>query len=115
MTVNHSGTTVRYASHRRKGSAEFQASYGPIAPVQLRAKGTLENWLTERYCLYTVANGDVYRAEIHHHQWPLQNAAAEIQLNTMTIAAGVPIPQLAPLLHFSRRLDVLIWPLHKAR
>src|SRR5690349_24987229 len=42
--------------------SQFQANYGPIAPVQLRAKGTLESWLTERYCLYTVANG---RSEEH--------------------------------------------------
>src|SRR5436190_21112112 len=39
----------------------------------LRQAGTLEHWLTERYCLYTVANGNVCRAEIDHAQWPLQD------------------------------------------
>ena len=114
MTVNRSGDTINYSSARRTTKAEFQASYGPTAPVQLRARGTLEHWLTERYCLYTVAKGDVYRAEIHHHPWPLQNAAAQIEVNSMTVAAGIALPQLPPLLHFSRSLEVLIWPFRKA-
>jgi uncharacterized protein len=114
MTLNRSGDIIHYSSARRTTKAEFQASYGPIAPVQLRAKGTLEYWLTERYCLYTVANGAVYRAEIHHYPWPLQNAAAQIAANTMTTAAGIALPQFPPLLHFSRTLEVLIWPLRKA-
>ncbi len=84
-----------------------------MGAAQLRPAGTLENWLTERYCLYTVFSGSVYRAEIHHQQWPLQNAEAEIQLNTMALAARIPLPDENPLLHFSKKLQVLIWPLHK--
>lgn len=115
MSVNISGDTVHYSSIRRNTSVEFQASYHPVAPVQLRTPGTLEHWLTERYCLYTVSNGRVYRADIHHHPWPLQNAAAQIRVNRMALAAGIDLPQLPPLLHFSRRLEVLIWSLKRAR
>jgi hypothetical protein len=43
--------------------------------------------------------------------WPLQDAEAEIEVNTMARAAGITLPDVRPLLHFSRRLDVLIWPL----
>jgi len=77
----------------------------------LRRPGSLEHWLTERYCLYTVSGGTVYRAEIHHPQWPLQDAEAEIQSNSMAAAAGIELPPVEPLLHFSKKLDVLIWPL----
>jgi hypothetical protein len=55
----------------------------------------------------------VYRSEIHHEQWPLQDAEAEIQENTMAAAAGITLPNSAPLLHFAKRLEVLIWPLAK--
>ena len=113
MGMNRSGDTIRYTSNRRNSNTAFRASYGPVAPVQLREQGTLEHWLTERYCLYTVANHKIYRAEIHHCPWPLQDAAAQIDFNNMTAAAGIPLPQLPPLLHFSRRLEVLIWPLRE--
>jgi hypothetical protein len=114
ISVNISGDTIHYSSTRRNATAEFKASYHPVRPVQLRTPGTLEHWLTERYCLYTVSLGSVYRSDIHHPPWPLQDAAAQIAVNTMTLAAEIPLPQLPPLLHFSRRLEVLIWPLKTA-
>jgi hypothetical protein len=32
----------------------------------------------------------------------------------MAAAAGITLPSGIPLLHFSKKLDVLIWPLKKA-
>lgn len=113
MSVQVSGNTVSYSSRRIKGPAELQARYGPVAPVELRKPGSLEHWLTERYCLYAVAKQQTYRAEIHHLPWPLQDAQAEIQKNTMAEAAGFSLPSTKPLLHFAKQLQVLIWPLKK--
>jgi uncharacterized protein YqjF (DUF2071 family) len=73
----------------------------------------LEHWLTERYCLYTVFRGQVYRCDIHHVPWPLQSAAAEIRVNTMAAAAKIDLPSTPPLLHFARKQEVLIWPIHR--
>jgi uncharacterized protein YqjF (DUF2071 family) len=103
-----------YHSSRERNPAEFHAQYRPTTAVQLRAPGTLDHWLTERYCLYTVAHGTVYRAEIHHQPWPLEDAAAEFRTNSMASAAGISLPATPPLLHFSKKLEVLIWPLKKA-
>jgi uncharacterized protein YqjF (DUF2071 family) len=111
MRVNGTGHNVTYNSRRNQGFAELQASYRPLSPVQLRQRETLEHWLTERYCLYTVHRGKVYRGEVHHAPWPLQNAEAEFQKNTMAEATGIYLPDCVPLLHFSRRQEVLIWPL----
>jgi len=105
---------VVYSSSRRRANAAFRGRYGPCAPVQLRQPETIERWLTERCCLYTVHRGDVYRGEIHHLQWPLQDARADIEINTMAAAANIALPDTPPLLHFARRLDVLIWPLRRA-
>jgi len=74
----------------------------------------IENWLTERYCLYTTHRDQVYRGEIHHQPWPLQDAEAEFEINTVAAAAGIPLRSTAALLHFARRLEVLIWPLRRA-
>jgi uncharacterized protein YqjF (DUF2071 family) len=113
MSCEDRGGTILYSSRRLKSAAEFQGSYRPTAEVRLREKGSLEHWLTERYCLYTTHAGDVYRGEIHHQPWPLQDAAAELETNTVAAAAGISLPGAAPSLLFARRLEVLIWPLRR--
>jgi len=45
--------------------------------------------------------------------WPLQDAEAEIEANTMAAAAGITLPDVPPLLHFSRKLEVRVWPLRR--
>lgn len=106
--------TIHYASRRFESEAEFRGKYRPTSEVRLRKKDTIEHWLTERYCLYTVHQDQVYRGEIHHQPWPLQDAEAEFESTTVAAAAGVALPVAAPLLHFARRLEVLIWPLRRA-
>lgn len=109
--------SIRYNSdrtHRHAPDARFNAEYAPIGGIDYAKAGTLEQWLTERYCLYTTdRRGRLYQAEIHHLPWPLQTAECEIRANTMARAAGLSLPDDEPLLHFARRLDVLIWPLHR--
>jgi uncharacterized protein YqjF (DUF2071 family) len=37
------------------------------------ASGSLDSWLTDRYCLSAVDDaGNLYRGEIDHDRWPLQ-------------------------------------------
>lgn len=115
MSAQPDGDGIRYDSRRRQAQAEFRGHYHPRGDVRLRNRGSLEHWLSERYCLYTVHASRVFRAEIHHQPWPLQDAEAEIEINTVAGAAGVVLPPSAPLLHFARRLDVLIWPLQQIR
>lgn len=113
MQVQERDGWIEYESTRVAGNARLRARYRPVKPVQLRSPGTLEHWLSERYCLYTASADSVFRAEIHHEQWPLQDAEAEISENTMASAAGITLPQTPPLLHFAKKLEVLIWPLRK--
>jgi uncharacterized protein YqjF (DUF2071 family) len=90
----------------------FSGRYRPLdVPPRRVEKSSLEEFLVERYCLYTTDDdGRLFRAEIHHEPWPLQDAEAEIELNTMP---PIALPDEPPLLHFSRRLDVVIWPLER--
>jgi uncharacterized protein YqjF (DUF2071 family) len=99
-----------YSSRRRSGKrAELVGHYVPIADVQPPRPGSLEHWLVERYCLYAPHRGRLYRADIHHVPWPLQAAKAELDVNTMAEAAGIRLPDVAPLCHFAREIDVLVW------
>ena len=108
---------IHYSSRRtsdRAPGAELVARYRPAGPVAPPVHGTLEYFLTERYCLYTVDGAfRPYRLEIHHPPWPLQRAEAEITVNTMADAAGIRLPSMAPLLHFSKRQDMVAWPLQQ--
>ena len=104
---------ILYNSQRRMGGAEFRGRYRPIRPVELSVPGTLEHWLTERYCLYTTVGPELFRAEVHHQPWPLQASEAEITMNTMAEADGLSSLTGDPMLHFSRKLEVLIWPLRR--
>ncbi len=60
--------------------------------MRLREKGSIEHWFTERYCLYTTHDNQVYRGEIHHLPWPLQDAEAEFETNTVAAAAEISLP-----------------------
>ncbi len=80
------------------------------ARLRSRWLGTLEYFLTERYCLFTVnRSGKVLRVDIHHPPWTLQPADAEFSDNTMAAAAGITLPDTAPLLHVAGRQDVVAW------
>lgn len=113
--TDHGRTRYRsLRTHRHAPPAAFIAEYAPIGDVVPAQRGTLERWLTERYCLYAFDRRQrVYRGEIHHAPWPLQPAEAEIERNTMARPHKIALPGAAPLLHFSRRLDVRIWPLRR--
>jgi hypothetical protein len=88
----------------------WEATYQPEGPVWQAEVGTVEHFLAERYCLYsTDSAAALYRAEIHHPPWPLQDATAEVATNTMP-PDGLEVAG-EPLVHFSGRQDVLIWPL----
>ena len=114
MTCRLTGGEVRYGSvrtHRGAPRAWFAGRYRPVGGAVDSSPGTLEHFLTERYCLYSASErGDVYRGDIHHHPWPLQRAEAEVESLAMTAQIGVTLPETEPLLHFSRRLDTLAWP-----
>jgi uncharacterized protein YqjF (DUF2071 family) len=112
MRSRRAGDTIHYRSHRtHRGAspAEYTATYRPIAPVAYAWPGMLAHWLTERYCLYTVNHGRVYRGEIHHLPWPLQAAELETACDTMAGAHGILLPDVPPLLHYAHRQEVRIW------
>jgi uncharacterized protein YqjF (DUF2071 family) len=111
MSVTPDGGHVRYESRRSdESAAALSGSYRPAGPPSPPAGGSLEYFLTERYCLYALDHRAApYRLEIHHPPWPLQPAEADLTRNTMAQAAGLSLPDMKPLLHFSKRQDMVAW------
>jgi uncharacterized protein YqjF (DUF2071 family) len=117
MSSACSGNVVRYTSlrtHRGAPAAAFRGAFQPTGPIYHASPGTLDHWLTERYCLYTTdRHGQLWRGDIHHARWPLQPATVEVEVNTMTQQLGLRLPDTRPLLHFARRLEVVAWKLKR--
>lgn len=100
-------------THRGVVGARLVVRYRPVGPVFRSEPGSLEHWLTERYCLYsTDGAGRVYRGDVQHDPWPLQRAEAEIQQCDMTRLLGwSPSAATSAHLLFSRGVTVTArWP-----
>jgi uncharacterized protein len=106
MSHRRVGDHVHYESAR--AGAAFSGNYRGHGQLFQAEPGTLEYFLTERYCLYTEDGGRGYRAEIHHPPWDLQPGEARIDLNTM---APVALRDEEPHVLFSPRQDVVVWAL----
>jgi uncharacterized protein YqjF (DUF2071 family) len=109
MSATPNGEWIDYECARiDEPGRVFSGRYRPIGPTINAEPGSREAFLVERYCLYTTdEQARLRRAEIHHEPWPLQAAEAEIEL-----ASIAPVELTGdPILHFSRRLDIVIWPL----
>jgi uncharacterized protein len=112
MRMREDAGAIDYTSRRRHPGApeaEFAGRYRPTGPVFVSTPGSLDYWLTARYCLYAADRaGRPFRGEINHPPWPLQPANALIAANTMAAAHGIELSG-PPLLHFSRRVDMVAW------
>ncbi|HEV2769350.1 MAG TPA: DUF2071 domain-containing protein [Solirubrobacteraceae bacterium] len=117
MTCAANDQGVAFASRRTSSDgppASFSARYGPTGEPTFAEHGTIDHFVTERYCLYTLDEaGHILRATIHHPPWPLQPAEARIEHNTMTAGLGLCL-EGQPLLHYAERQDVVFWTLEHA-
>lgn len=113
ISIKKEKNVVHYNSNRLKSDKtfEFIGKYMPTSPKFNAMKGTLEYWLTERYCLYTSHRNRLYRCDILHEPWDLQHAEGEIFTNTMIDIDGLDISNINPLMHYSEHIEVLTWGL----
>lgn len=108
MSLTHRDDRILYRSERP--GAELSAWYRPASEPYLAQPGTLEHFLTERYCLYARKPDDsLWRNEVHHVPWPLQKAEAEIETNTMFAFHRLRVEGPPALLHYAHRIDVVVW------
>lgn len=117
VSFRESKSGIHFSSKRTQRNAppaEFSTTYRPCSPPHKSQPGTLEHWLTERYCYYSVSRSrKVYRCETHHLPWGLQRAEACIEKNTLLSSHGFELPEREPLLHYARYMEARIWPLRR--
>jgi uncharacterized protein len=111
MSIRREVGGIVYESRRREApEVGLRVRYAPTGAVAEARPGSLEEWFTERYCLYTEIAGACWRLEIDHAPWPLQPAKASFDELTLADPWAFPLSG-PPLLHFSARQDqVRAWP-----
>jgi uncharacterized protein len=116
MSLQQEGSTIRYSSIRndwRGAAAALKAAWTIGDPLAQARSGTIEFFLTERYCLYSYHRDQLYRSRIFHPSWPLRSATLEDYQSTMIESQGIPTPRGTPLLHYAESIAVDIWPLRQ--
>lgn len=118
MHLEQEGDTIIYASERTEDdapAANFKATWKIGAPLPQSEPGSLDFFLTERYCLYAAEDEKIYRLRIHHPPWPLQQAKLSSYDSTMIESHNLPTSQTEPLLHYAEALHVEAWPLERQK
>lgn len=88
----------------------YAVRYQPQGETFSTPDGSLEAWLTERYCLFSLdKKGQLYTADIHHPPWPLQYATATITYNTLPEVYGFLRLPGAPHLLYCAAQEMLGW------
>ncbi|MCC9600945.1 DUF2071 domain-containing protein [Stieleria sp. JC731] len=104
--------TIDYQSHRThrgESAAEFDASYRVAGEFQPAQSGSLEHWLTARYCLYSEnKRGQIFRGEIDHPPWSLAPATYTEHTNTMGSGLGLDFAG-QPHLLVAEPVEVQAW------
>lgn len=98
-----------------EGPVKFEVAYAPEGEAARARPRSLDEFLAERYCLYTENRGRFYRIEVHHQPWPLLRASVEIRENTLAAPLGLALPAKPDLCHFSRTVKMLAWAPEKIR
>lgn len=116
MSLEQEGDEIVYASERTErdeAKAKLNATWRIGETLDYSHPGSLEFFLTERYCLYTKHKQKLYRASIFHDPWPLRKATLSSFDSNMIEAHGLPTPKDEPLLHYAEEISVDIWPLEE--
>jgi uncharacterized protein YqjF (DUF2071 family) len=113
MHLDTCDTMVHFRSRRtdrRTPPAEFAATWTVGKRIAEAKPGSLEFFLTERYCLYAARGRRLYQARIYHRPWPLATAEVTHLASTMTLAHGLTCMGGAPLVHaLVEPIDVEVW------
>jgi uncharacterized protein YqjF (DUF2071 family) len=116
MSLKEDGRKIVYHSRRTHTDAppaEFDATWKIGDALAESQPGSLEFFLTERYCFYTVSGEHVYQCRVHHAPWQLRAAEVSALKSTMIESHKLPAPKGKPLLHYSEEQTVDVWTLEK--
>ena len=95
-----------YKSVNQSKAFQLNAVFETGNPVN--NKTPLDIWLTERYCLYLGVNNQLYRYQIHHQPWELQEVQLK-SLETVYTIGNISLNRPPDLAHYSEGVQVIAW------
>ena len=116
MSLEQRGDKIIYSSRRTQTGApraDFDATWEIGDALPTTSPGSLDFFLTERYCLYSARGGRLYRCRIFHKPWPLRRAELHALRSNMIESHGLPTPAGEPLLHYAEAVRTRIWPIRE--
>jgi hypothetical protein len=115
MRFSRVGDTLRYKSHRCRSSGDFTRLVARIAETAApfhAQSGTLEQFLVERYLLYTAgANGRLWRGQVYHRPYLLQPAELLESTESLLAANEIYVSDAPCHVLYSAQVDVEVFPL----
>jgi len=102
-----------WKSERKSDGVKLEGETTTKGSLVKAKKGSLEEFLFERYCLYVSKKNLTYIAYTCHEPWEYQEAEVKIKVNSLTDSYGLGIenPLNPDLVHFSKGVEVLTWNL----
>ena len=100
-----------FASERADSAgdpARFAATYRLTGEPFRAAPDSLTAFLVERYRLYVVRDGTVRCARVEHDPWPLRDAEATVQADSLLTAAGLPEPADDPVVQYTPGVEMTV-------
>lgn len=95
-----------YCSKNSGRNLELKATYTVGPPIEPRSG--LDYWLTERHALYEQNGNELHRIDIHHKPWPLQHMKIASRITGYPLI-GSPVANAPDLVHYAKRINVLVW------
>ena len=96
----------RVISNNTNSNQRLDINIGRTRP--LAEKTPLDFWLTERHSLYEVSDNQLFRFDIHHKEWELQNL--EVTINDILYEAGkYSLTNFPDKIQYAQKLEVVLW------
>ena len=101
----------RWNACRKDGSHEIIGECTWDEQEEVAEKGTLEEFLFERYCLYTIHRGNLCIAYTQHEPWKFGSGEVKLESNTLTdeFDLGIGNELLPDIVHVSEGVYVRTW------
>ena len=109
--VQSEDNACHYRVKRPRG-ARCGVTWRTGTELEPTAPGSLEHFLTERYCLYSASHGRVWRGIVHHDPWQLCEATVTQLDDELVASAGLHV-EGPPLCHAAKPLHVQGWPIKR--
>ena len=105
--IVHDLNSKIYKAHFDKKNFNLEIQYKIEQPIV--NKTALDEFLTERYCLYLEQNNQLIRYEIQHLPWALNTIKIEKLTTNYQINQHVSLNTKPILMHYSNGIQVIAW------